>query len=145
MNRHILQMYARDAVPERFQPYAYIRTGRLHPVGVERDAEFVGGEILQQVLDDPLAVRQLLPFKVVVVVHQFFACGGDAPGRLLEICCKMWQPECTAVFFRHRADANIIAPENVVLPDDRIGVVQDACRVGVGQYHPQPVFLADRP
>ena len=137
-------MDAGDAVGQLLDPIADVGAAHLHPVGVQGEAQLVGGEALQQRVYHQLAV-ELLELDVVVVVHQQLAGRGDFLGGLFVVIGKVPQPLGAGVLLGHHADADVIAAHDVVLSDDGLGIVEDTVGVGVGEDNLQAVLVANLP
>lgn len=92
-----------------------------------------------------MTTTEFLEFQVVVVVHEELAGGGDLFGGLFIILYKTVEPLGVAVLFGHHAHADVRAAQDVVLPDDGLGVPQDAQGVCMGEHNGQAVLVAQGP
>ena len=69
----------------------------------------------------------------MVVVHEKLSCRRDFFRRLFKIGNKVGKPLFGAVFVRHAAKTDIAAAEDIVLFDERVGIVQNPFGIAVGQ------------
>lgn len=121
---HILEMNAGDAAGQPVQPLDGIPAARLHPVGIQSEAQLFGREIAEKTLQinlPPLAGAG--EFHVVIVIHQPAAQGRQPPPhRPVGFRKRLVTGQPLVKPARQAADADMSAAERLMLRRHRVGL-----------------------
>ena len=138
-------MDAGNPILQLLDPVDHIAACRLKPVGIQGEAHQFCRHLLQQHINDAPPVPQASPFEIMVMIHEDFPCIMHLLRRKGVILSELIHPLRCLILGCHHADADAVAAQRVMIPNDPIRVGDHPIRVGVGQHNLQPEFIANLP